>query len=444
MIKIGFVSLGCAKNLVDSEVMLGHLVDAGCVITPDPAEAEVIVINTCGFIDKAKEESINTILEMAAYKEKGVCKRLVAAGCLVERYRDQILKQFPELDAVIGLDQLPWIVEACQGDTARIPGGTGTRSEYLYDHRQKRILTTPEYSAYLKIAEGCNHECSFCVIPLIRGDFRSRRLDSVVKEAEDLVSRGVREINLVAQDSTMYGQDLGIRNGLSLLLKALDKISGLVWIRVLYTYPSSITPELLETMAGSAGVCNYIDVPLQHVSPSILRAMKRGGGFEAYRKMIRQIREIVPDVALRTTFIVGFPGETDDDFRQLVDFIEEMRFDHLGVFSYSDEEDSAARRLGPKVPDLLRQERMEQLMTMQSRISREKNQERIGRLYPLLVEGLSEETDMLWKGRLSGQAPDIDGIVYINDGIDEDVRPGDFRTVRISEAFDYDLVGGLE
>ena len=444
MKKIGFISLGCAKNLVDSEVMLGYLAEADAEITNDPAEADVIVVNTCGFIDTAKEESVNTILEMASFKEKGSCSRLVVAGCLVERYRDQIMSQLPEVDAVIGLDQLEDIVRVCAGDSAGLQVVSGERSTYLYSHENRRVLTTPGYSAYIKIAEGCNHACSFCVIPSIRGSFRSRKPYSVIKEAEMLAGQGVKELNLIAQDSTMYGIDLGIKDGLSSLLRDLCLVDGIEWIRFLYTYPNSITPKLLETVADNRKICNYIDVPLQHVSSSLLKAMNRGGSPESSRDLVRRIREIVPDAAVRTTFIVGFPGETEENFRELLEFVGETRFDHLGVFSYSDEEGSGARKLGNKIPASLKQDRLDQLMSMQAEISLENNRSKIGRSFTLLVDGVSEETDMLWEGRLSGQAPDIDGVVYINDGIDENVRPGDFRTVKISEAFEYDLVGGLE
>lgn len=444
MVKIGFISLGCAKNLVDSEVMLGYLADAECEVTNDPSAADVIVVNTCGFIDQAKEESISTILEMASYKEKGSCRRLVVAGCLVQRYRDQILEQFPEVDAVIGLDQLSLVVQACTGDPSRLPAVPGEASTYLYSHEEKRVLATPRYSAYLKIAEGCDHACSFCVIPSIRGGFRSRAPESVVREAEILAGQGVRELNLVAQDSTMYGRDLGMNDGLGSLLRALGGIESLEWIRFLYTYPNSITPSLLEAVAETPRICKYIDVPLQHVSTSVLKSMNRGGSPESYRKLIERIRAAVPDVSLRTTFIVGFPGETERDFRELLDFAGETRFDHMGVFSYSDEEGAASRNIRGKVPDALKKERLDRLMGLQAGISLENNRRKIGKCYPVLVEGVSEETDMLWKGRLPGQAPDIDGLVYINDGIDETVHPGDFRIVKISDAFEYDLAGGLE
>ena len=444
MKKIGFVSLGCAKNLVDTEVMLGYLAEADIEVTNDPAEADVIVINTCGFIDKAKEESVNTILEMAEYKKNGNCSRLVVAGCLVERYREQMKKQLPEIDAVIGLDQLSDIVQVCTGDVAGIKEGTGAISTYLYSHENRRILTTPGYSAYIKIAEGCNHTCSFCVIPSIRGKFRSRKPDSVIREAENLAGQGVKELNLIAQDSTLYGHDLNIREGLSSLLRNLCGVDGIEWIRFLYTYPNSITTALLETVAEQPKICKYIDVPLQHVSSSVLKLMNRGGSPKSSRDLIRKIRNTVPDVAVRTTFIVGYPGETENDFRELLDFVSETRFDHLGVFSYSDEEGSAAHNHADKVPDSLKQDRLDQVMSMQAAISLEKNRSRIGKSYPVLVDGVSEETDMLWEGRLPVQAPDIDGVVYITDGIDESVQPGDIRTVKISEAFEYDLAGELE
>jgi len=444
MIKVGFVSLGCAKNLVDSEVMLGLLTEAGCAITSDPSEAEVIVVNTCGFIDPAKEESINTILEMAAYKANGNCRRLVVAGCLAERYRDRITDQLPEIDAVIGLDELSGIVDACTGKDPESFETSDASGKFLYNHEFKRVLTTPGYSAYLKIAEGCNHVCSFCVIPSIRGDFRSRKPESVLLEAENLAERGVRELNLVAQDSTLYGHDLGLEDGLSHLLRDLSTVSSIEWIRFLYTYPNSITDRLLHTVADTPRICRYIDVPLQHVSSSVLQGMNRGGSPGSCRDLVRRIRDIIPGVSLRTTFIVGFPGETETDFRELLDFVEEAQFDHLGVFSYSDEDGSGAKSLEDKIPDQLKDERKDRLMELQSRLSLKKNLEKVGQTYRLLVEGVSDETDMLWTGRTEGQAPDIDGKVYINDGLDDRVRPGDFRKVKISEAFEYDLVGGLE
>ena len=446
MEKIGFVSLGCAKNLVDSEVMLGCLHQAGYQITNDPSEADIIVVNTCGFINPAKEESINTILEMASFKSQGKCRRLIAAGCLVERYRDQIMEELPEIDAVVGLDQLEDIVKACslEESTEYVQSENGGLSTYLYSHENPRILTTPSYSAYLKIAEGCNHSCSFCVIPSIRGLYRSRSPESVLREAEILAGQGVKELNLVAQDSTLYGHDLGLKEGLSELLNGLATLDGIEWIRFLYTYPNSITSNLLETMARHSRICSYIDVPLQHVSRDVLKVMNRGGSPESCRQLIRKIRDIIPGVTLRTTFIVGHPGETADDFRQLVDFVQETEFDHMGVFSYSDEEGSAAFSLDNKVPDEIKKERLDQLMGLQASISLQKNRDRIGEKMEVLVEGVSEETDMLWQGRHVGQAPEIDGVVYINDGVDEDVRPGDLRTVRISEAFEYDLAGGVE
>jgi len=444
MIKVGFVSLGCAKNLVDSEVMLGLLSEAGCEITSDPSEAEVIVVNTCGFIDPAKEESINTILEMAAYKANVNCRRLVVAGYLAERYRDRITDQLPEIDAVIGLDELSRIVDACTGKDPESSVSFDAGGKFLYNHEFKRVLTTPGYSAYLKIAEGCNHVCSFCVIPSIRGGFRSRKPDSVLLEAENLAERGVRELNLVAQDSTLYGHDLGLQDGLSHLLRDLATVSSIEWIRFLYTYPNSITDRLLQTVAETPRICRYIDVPLQHVSSSILQGMNRGGSPGSCRDLVRRIRDIIPGVSLRTTFIVGFPGETETDFRELLDFVEETQFDHLGVFSYSDEEGSGAESLEGKIPDQLKDERKDRLMELQSRLSLKKNLEKVGQTYRLLVEGVSDETDMLWTGRTEGQAPDIDGKVYINDGLDDRVRPGDFRQVKIIEAFEYDLVGGLE
>ncbi len=354
------------------------------------------------------------------------------------------MERIPEIDAVVGLDQLAGIVEACGSDRREQPAGEAALSTYLYSHDNRRILTTPRYSAYIKIAEGCNHKCSFCVIPSIRGLYRSRTPESVVKEARILAGQGVRELNLVAQDSTLYGQDLGIREGLSSLLGDLSGVDGIEWVRFLYTYPNSITPALLETVAEYPEICSYIDVPLQHVASSVLRAMNRGGSPESSRALIKKIRGTVPDAVLRTTFIVGYPGETEDDFQQLIDFVGEVEFDHMGVFTYSDEEGSPAFFHENKIPDSLKQDRLDQLMSLQSGISLKNNRKRIGEKITVLVDGVSDETDMLWEGRHAGQAPDIDGVVYLNDGIDESVRPGDFRTVRISDAFEYDLAGGVE
>ena len=442
MAKIGFVSLGCPKNLVDSEVMLGLLTRHGHEITATQAEAEIIVVNTCGFIESAKQESIDTILEMAEQKVTGNCRRLVVAGCLVERYRHEILEQIPEVDAVIGTNQIPQILDVCSDQLVReIP--VNGQAPYLYTDLDPRLLTTPSYSAYVKIAEGCDHPCTFCVIPRMRGRFRSRPMDSILAEARRLVLGGARELNLIGQDTTMYGWDLGNRQGLADLIRELGKIDGLPWIRSLYTYPNTLYPEMLRAIAETPAACKYIDIPLQHVSGRVLKRMKRGGNRISLQKLIERIRTAIPSVAIRTTMIVGFPGETDGDFRELLDFVSEIQFDRLGVFSYSDEEESGAYELDEKVPEEVKDERRDQLMKLQSRISRRRNRNLLRQKHAVLIEGPSTESDLLWQGRLSTQAPDIDGVVYLNDGVDESVRPGEIREVLITEVFDYDLVGAI-
>lgn len=442
MAKIGFVSLGCAKNLVDTEVMLGVLVEGGHEITSSQQDAEIIVVNTCGFIDKAKEESVNTILEMAALKESGACRRLVVAGCLVERYREKILSEIPEVDAVIGTNEIPDILRACSSEVSP-PPVFESREAYLYSDLDPRVLTTPAHTAYIKIAEGCDHPCTFCVIPKMRGRFRSRTAESILKEAGKLAARGVREINLIAQDSTMYGWDLGRKKGLSELVRDLAHVDGIEWIRFLYTYPNTIYDELLHAVAETEKVCNYIDMPLQSASREVLKRMKRGGNGKSLKRLIRRIRDRIPEVTLRTTLIVGFPGETESDFQALLDFVEEVQFDRLGVFAYSDEEDSEAYFLEGKIGDSVKRERVDRVMELQAGISKAKNSRLVDREFPLLVEGPSGETDLLWEGRLKSQAPEIDGVVYLNDGVISETRPGEIRKVRITAAFEYDLVGTL-
>lgn len=442
MARIGFISLGCAKNLVDTEIMLGNLAQHGHEITPSQHDAEIIVVNTCGFIDKAKEESVNTILEMAELKHSGSCRRLIVAGCLVERYRSQIMEEIPEVDSVIGTNEIPKILAACGSDNG-LPPTYEERELYLYSDRDPRILTTPRHFAYIKIAEGCDHPCTFCVIPQMRGEFRSRPIDSIVREATKLAAGGVREVNLVAQDSTMYGWDLGNRKGLAELVQRLGEISELSWIRFLYTYPNTIYDELLEAIADNPKVCRYIDIPLQSASRNVLKRMKRGGHRESLTRLIDRIRDKVPGVTMRTTFIVGFPGETEDDFEELVRFVKDIRFDRMGVFTYSNEEHSEAYGLDGEVPAQVKQERLKRLMNAQAEISREKNAKLVGKTLPILVSGPSQETDLLWEGRLESQAPEIDGVVYLNNGVTEETRPGDLYEVEICESHEYDLVGRL-
>lgn len=439
MPKVGMVSLGCPKNLVDSEVMLGLLARQGYELTPSAEEADVLVVNTCSFIEPAKQESINTILDMAEFKKSGAAKKLVVAGCLVERYRQQILKEIPEVDFVIGTNELERVLEACQLDSA------GRESQnpiepYLYHEFTPRILSTPSYSAYVKIAEGCDHPCSFCVIPQMRGRFRSRRFESVVREAEQLAAQGVREVTLVGQDTTSYGEDLELRDGLPLLLRELGKIPELAWVRFLYCYPNRVTEALIEAVADTPKVAKYFDIPLQHASSPVLKAMRRGSSGKHFLKMIRKIRSAIPDAALRTSMIVGFPGETDEDFQALVDFVTEAEFDHLGVFLYSNEETCGSYSHPQQVPAGVAKRRRRKLMAAQRRISRRKLRRKVGKVLPVLVEGTSEETDWLFRGRLESQAPGIDGLVYINDFTGAEPRPGQFRWATITDSGDYDLV----
>lgn len=439
MAKVGFVSLGCPKNLVDSEVMLGLLHRDGHEVTANQSEAEIIVVNTCAFIESARQESVDTILEMAQQKIEGKCKRLIVAGCLVERYRSEILAQIPEVDAVIGTNEIPRILEMTV-ESPPVPVYQN-RELYLYSDTDPRLLTTPSYSAYVKIAEGCDHPCTFCVIPKMRGRFRSRPPESILNEVRRLAQSGVKEVNLVGQDTTMYGWDLGNRTGLADLLRSLGEVEGIEWIRFLYAYPNNIYPELLEAIAQTPKVCSYIDVPLQHASREVLSHMKRGGNRRSLVKLLNRIRSAIPDVAVRTTVIVGFPSETEEEFDELMDFVQEAQFDRLGCFCYSDEENSESFTLDGKVPEQLKAERRKKVMQLQSKISRAKNRKLVGSTLPVLIEGPSPQTELLWQGRLSTQAPDIDGVVFLSDGITPDLCPGEIAPVRITEAHEHDLIG---
>ena len=563
--KVGFVSLGCPKNLVDSEVMMGLLHHNGAELTPRAEDAEIIVINTCSFIDSAKQESVNTILEMVQHKQQngGKAQRIVVAGCLVERYRDEIQKNIPEVDAVVGTGELEAILAAAgltpsghthtnspfnilpqgtpeatihthaigmvetntevtqlidrapsavsqhsrpladpehdreiapqlrivqslaetgttHGDEllahigdhiAHIPnagtksraegdlreqqgrfsraswdGATAALPEYLYNDATPRILTTPRASAYIKIAEGCDHPCSFCIIPQLRGKFRSRRMSSIIAEAENLIKQGVREITLIGQDTTCYGEDLGFTDGLATLLDALAVLPGLRWLRFLYTYPNKVTTRLLETMAKHDTIAKYLDVPLQHASPSVLKRMKRGGNAQIFFDLIAKARRIVPGIVIRTSFIVGFPGETDADFETLCEFVRAAKIDWLGVFTYSDEEGAKAFELADelKVPNRTIQARRRKLMKLQQKISTKSKAAWIGREIDLLVEGESEETELLWEGRTPLHAPEIDGKVFINDfGPHETLVPGTFYRAEITDSHDYDVVARI-
>jgi ribosomal protein S12 methylthiotransferase len=437
------VSLGCPKNLVDSEVMLGMLARKGYELTPRAEEAEVIIVNTCAFIAPAQRESIETILEMAEYKKSGAARKLVVAGCLVERYRQEILKEIPEVDFVIGTNELERVLEACRGNSK--DRGLERNSEpYLYHDLTPRVLTTPSYSAYLKVAEGCDHPCSFCVIPQMRGKFRSRRFASVMREAENLARKGVAELTIVGQDTTSYGEDLGLHEGLASLLRELGKIPELVWVRFLYCYPNRLTDALIAAVAETAKLAKYIDVPLQHASAPVLKLMRRGSSAEHFLRLIEKIRAAIPDVTLRTSFIVGFPGETEEDFNLLLSFVKAAEFDHLGVFLYSNEETSLSFALPGQVPTAVAGHRRQKLMALQRKISRRKLRQKVGRSFPVLVEGRSEETELLFQGRLESQAPGIDGQVLINDFEGAEPRPGEFRWATITAEGDYDLVSRLE
>ena len=439
--KIGFISLGCPKNLVDTEVMMGQLVASGHELTREPAGADVIVVNTCSFIDPAKQESIDTILEMAEYKKSGQAKKLIVAGCLVERYRGDILKDLPEVDALIGTNELDRIVGLVNGDA---DNGVVTEP-YLYHDMTPRVFTTPRQFAYIKIAEGCDHPCTFCVIPQYRGNFRSRRFESVVTEATRLFEQGVRELNLIGQDTTSYGEDIGIKDGLATLLGRLAEIptEHEKWVRFLYCYPNRINQKLLDTIAEHKALVKYIDMPLQHASGNVLKRMKRGSNGGFFLKILENIRKSIPGVAIRTSMIVGFPGETDADFDELCQFVEAAQFDRLGVFSYSDEDSSKSYELDAKVGAKDIYNRKRKLMALQRKISKKRNRALIGQELPILVEGPSEETPLLWQGRLASQAPEIDGVCYINDFGPAQPRTGEMRRIRITEAHDYDLVGEL-
>jgi len=486
--KVGFVSLGCPKNLVDSEVMMGMLAQAGAKLTPNAEEADVIVVNTCSFIDSAQQESIDTILEMARHKAKpgGKAKRLVVAGCLVERFRDEIRKNIPEVDAVVGTGELEKILAAAGvAETPRTPSPfnilnsqtltstltsniTATRPEgdhrrgqgrfardswdgavadlpnYLYDDHTPRVLTTPKYTAYIKIAEGCDHPCTFCIIPQLRGQFRSRRFESVIAEAERLAQSGVREITLIGQDTTCYGEDLGLKDGLALLLEKLAGIEGLQWIRFLYAYPNKITRRLLATIAAHDNICSYIDVPLQHASATVLKRMKRGGSADLFLRSIEKMRRVIPGVTLRTSFIVGFPGETEKEFEELCGFVREAAFDWMGAFGYSDQEGASAFDRDKKLSTREIEIRRKSLMSIQKKISRAKKKSLIGREFDLLLEGTSTESDLLLEGRTAMHAPEIDGKVFVNDYPEgREPKAGEFHRCRVTAAHDYDLVAEI-
>jgi ribosomal protein S12 methylthiotransferase len=448
MKKVGFISLGCPKNLVDSEVMMGHLKQNGYEITSNAADADTVVVNTCGFIDSAKKESIDTILEAAQLKLNGQAQRLIVAGCLVERYRDELKAEIPEVDAFIGTSQINDILAVCdpQTNTRSLPVvALGNQSAtYLYDDSTPRVLATPSHYAFVKIAEGCDRPCAFCFIPQMRGHFRSRRFGSIIAEAHQLAEEGVKEIILVAQDSSRYGEDLGKQDALARLLRELAHIDRIEWVRVMYTYPTHISDGFLDVLAEEPKAVKYLDMPLQHASQNVLKLMKRGGNRKSLERLIERVRRRVPGIAVRTTFISGFPGEAEEDFAELLSFIKNVEFDRVGIFTYSDEEGTPAFDLPDKVPHRTAARRRTSLMKEQAKISRRKNRARVGQIVQVLFEGESKESELLWQGRMETQAPDIDGCVLIND-VPDGVLPGagEFVNVEITEAHEYDLIGRI-
>jgi ribosomal protein S12 methylthiotransferase len=451
-VRVGFVSLGCPKNLVDSEVMMGTLARAGAEIVADASEAEIVVVNTCGFIDAARQESVEAILEAAELKTRGRCRRLVVAGCLVQRAHAELRREIPEIDAFAGLDDIPAILGIAAPElAASVPGPFPTApspngrsiegpATWIYDHESPRLLSGGRWSAYLKISEGCDNECSFCAIPLFRGANRSRRLGSILQEAGQLAAQGVRELNLIAQDSTDYGRDLGLADGPARLLRGLNEIESLRWIRLFYLYPNRVTGSLLDAVARCDRVVKYLDMPLQSGSRAVLARMRRGGSASGYLGLIERMRKTIPGLVLRSTFIVGFPGETESEYRETLDFVREARFDHLGVFAYSHEEKTPAHSAADDVSPEIKAERREELLAAQETIALGANRARVGRVMEVLCEGAHPESDDLLVGRHAGQAPEIDGSVILNEG---EAAPGSFLRAEIVEAHAFDLVARI-
>ena len=427
---------------------MGQLKQKGFQITPDAEEADTVVVNTCGFIESAKKESIEAILEAARLKTAGKAKRLVVAGCLVERYRDELKAAMPEVDAFIGTSQINDILSICDPNTNTralpvIPLGNQSAT-YLYDESTPRVLATPSHYAFIKIAEGCDRPCAFCFIPQMRGHFRSRRFGSIVAEAQQLAEEGVKELVLVAQDSSRYGEDLGKQDALAHLLRELSHTDGIEWVRVMYTYPTHISDAFLDVLAEEPKAVKYLDMPLQHASQNVLKLMKRGGNRASLERLINRVRKRVPGIGVRTTFITGFPGETDRDFEELLALVKNMEFDRVGVFTYSDEEGTPAYNLPNKVDPKVAKRRHDRLMKEQAKIAKRKHDAMIGQTVRVMFEGESNESDLLWQGRMETQAPDIDGCVLINDVPEGfDPRPGELVNVLITEAQEYDLVGRI-
>jgi len=440
-VKVGLVSLGCPKNLVDSEIMLGLLKDSGFELTNREQEADVLVVNTCSFINDAKEESIKTILELARHKDKGNCRALLVAGCLAQRYPEELLAEMPEIDGLIGtgsVSEIPGVIRRIlNGEKLSLVGAPGT----LQNVNSSRIQTTPPYIAYLKIAEGCDNRCSYCTIPEVRGPYRSREADDILREATALASSGVKELILVAQDTTRYGTDLYGKPALGDLISRLAAVKGLVWLRLLYTYPTLLTDELIQLLATEKKLCRYLDIPLQHAGNAVLKRMNRRGSKEETARLVENIRKAVPGITLRTSFIVGFPGETVEDFQELLDFMSRMKFDHVGVFAYSQEEGTPAAEMPGQVPEEIKLERRDRAMALQQKISLERNQKKIGEIITVLVEGRNSKERGGYAGRTEGDAPDIDGKVFFK--TNSDLSPGNFVRVLIKGAREYDLIGEL-
>jgi len=440
---IGFVNLGCSKNQVDSEVMLGTLAHDGFELTADPAHAEVVIINTCGFIEEAKQESINAIIEYGALKKNGVCRVLIAAGCLSQRYQGELLKELPELDGVVGTGDTGRIAAICRtllGPARHTQRVWASPPPYLYDELTPRLRLGKRHSAYVKIAEGCNRNCAFCAIPIMRGKQRSRPIESIVAEARNLAAEGVKEINLISQDTINYGVDLGLRNGLVALLRELVTVKDLRWIRPFYLYPQQVTDDLIDLYAGEEKITKYIDMPFQHINDAVLKRMHRLGGKAHITNLVDRLRARIPGLSFRTAFIVGFPGETKAAYNELRRYLADMEFDRVGVFLYSDEEGTPAVELDRKIDRALMEERRAELLAIQEAISLKKSRQKIGSTFEVLVEGASDETDLLLESRHEGQAPEIDGVVYLNDGT---ANPGDFVKAHITDASAYDLVGHI-
>ena len=437
MTKVGFISLGCSKNLVDTEVMLRRLHDAGFEITPDETEAEIIVINTCGFIESAKQESIDNILDAEKLKEWGKCQHIIATGCLVERYREEVMREMPEIDALVGVGSLEDIAEACQA-VMRGEKYTSFKDKNTSKLGGERILTTAEHTAYLKIAEGCDNKCTYCAIPLIRGKFRSRTVEDIVAEARDLEALGVKELNLIAQDTSRYGLDIYGEYSLARLVRAICKETEIPWIRLLYCYPDKITDELIDELRDNPRLVKYMDIPIQNISDTVLRRMNRHGGKALICDVVKKLRERVPGIVLRTTAMVGFPGESDEDFTELCEFIKEAKFDRFGAFTFSEEEGTLAAELDGKIDGQIKQDRYDILMQTQLTVTEEQNAAKIGEVYTVLCDGFDTVAEIYY-GRSYADAPDVDGRVYFTSK--KKVEAGEFVTVKITEALDYDLVG---